>query len=108
MVLHHVAQLTHSVVISPPPFDPHLFRNGNLNMIDTTLIPLGIDKAIGKSQHQKVLDRLLAQVMINPVDILLIDKLSQCFIDLSRRIEAFTNRLFKDDTARTRQTFVCT
>ena len=63
-------------------------------MINATLIPLGIDKAIGKSQHQKVLHRLFAQVVIDSVDILVIEKLSECFIDLSRRIEALANRLF--------------
>ena len=94
MVLHHIAQLTHPVVVGPTPLDPHLFCNGDLNMINATLIPLGIDKAIGKSQHQKVLDRLFAQVVIDSVDILLIEKLSECFIDLSRRIEALANWLF--------------
>ena len=94
MVLHHIAQLTHPVVVGPTPLDPHLFCNGDLNMINATLIPLGIDKAIGKSQYQKVLDRLFAQVVIDSLDILLIEKLSECFIDLSRRIEALANRLF--------------
>ena len=108
MVLHHVAQLTHAVVISPTALNAHLFRNRDLNVINATLIPLGIDKAIGKSQHQKVLDRLFAQVMIDSIDILLIEKLSECFIDLSRRIKALTNRLFKNDTARSIQAAVCT
>ena len=94
MVLHHIAQLTHPVVISPAALDAHLFRNGDLNVINAALIPLGVDKAVGKSQYQKVLDRLFPQIVIDSIDILLIEKLSECFIDLSRRIEALANRLF--------------
>ena len=108
MVLDHVAQLTHPVVISPTPLDPHLFRNGDLNMIDTTLIPLGVDKTIGKSQHQKILDRLFTQIVIDSVNISLIEKSSECLVDLTRSFEALTNRLFEDDTARSRQAIICT
>ena len=89
-----LAQLTDAIVVSPSPFNADLFSNRDLHVVNATLIPLGIDKAIGKSQHQKVLHRLFAQVVIDSVDILVIEKLSECFIDLSRRIEALANRLF--------------
>ena len=67
MVLHHIAQLTHPVVVGPTPLDPHLFCNGDLNMINATLIPLGIDKAIGKSQYKDVLDCFFAEVVVDAV-----------------------------------------
>ena len=95
MVLHHVAQLTHPVVISPTALDAHFFGNGNLNVINAALIPLGVDKAVGKSEHQKVLDCLFAQIMIDSIDILLIEKLSECLVDFTRRIEALANWLFR-------------
>ena len=108
MVLHHVTQLTHAVVISPTALNAHLFRNRDLNVINATLIPLGIDKPIGKSQHQEVLDRLFAKVVIDSVDILLFEESRQCFIDLTRGIKALTNWFFKDDAAWARQTSIYT
>ena len=108
MVLHHVTQLTHAIVISPTTLDPHLFRNRDLNVVDATLIPLRVDKPVSKSQHQEVLDRLFAKVVIDAVDILLFEKSCECFIDLTRGIEALANGFFKHDAAWARQTSIYT
>ena len=38
MVLHHVPQLTDTIVVGPTPFDTDLFSNRDLHVIDTALI----------------------------------------------------------------------
>ena len=40
MVLHHVPQLTDTIVVGPTPFDTDFFGNRDLHVIDTALIPL--------------------------------------------------------------------
>ena len=52
MVLQHVAELPNLVVIRPAAFDTDGFSNGNLHMIDTARIPLGIDEAVRETHHQ--------------------------------------------------------
>ena len=51
MVLHHVAQLTHAVVVSPTALDTHLFSDRDLNVVNAALVPLRVDKSICEPQY---------------------------------------------------------
>ena len=82
MVLYHVAQLTDLVVIGPATFDTHHFTDRNLHVINAGVIPLTVDKAIGKSQYQQVLYGFLTQVVIDSINRLFIEILGECFVDL--------------------------
>ena len=69
-------------------------------MINAALIPLRVDEAIGKSQHQEVLDRFLTKVVINTIDVALVKVLRQRVVDVSRSLKALANGFLQNDTTR--------
>ena len=83
VVLHHIAQLPDTVVVSPATFYAHLLGHRNLYVINATLVPLRIDKPVGKPKHQQVLHGLLTEVMINAVDVSLGEEARQGLIDFA-------------------------
>ena len=54
--------------------DPDLLIDGDLHMVDVIAVPDRLEHAVGEAQHQDVLHRLLAEIMIDPVDLLLVDE----------------------------------
>ncbi len=54
--------------------DAELFVDGDLDVVDMVAIPDRFEHAVGKAQHQDVLDGFLAEVMIDPVDLLLFNE----------------------------------
>ena len=66
-------------------------------MIDTSVVPLGVDHAIGKAQSQQVLDRLFAQVMVDTVNVTLVKTIRHGTVDLLRTLQVMANRLFEND-----------
>ncbi|MCY1446779.1 hypothetical protein D9M71_633660 [compost metagenome] len=68
MILDHVAQLPGLVEIAPAPFDPDFLGDGDFHVGDRVLVPLGFEQAVGKTQGNEVLHRLLAQVMVDTIN----------------------------------------
>ena len=49
-----------------------LFADGDLDVIDGLAVPEPLEDRVGEPEHQDVLHRLLAQVMVNAEDLLLV------------------------------------
>ncbi len=64
--------------------DADLLVHGDLHVIDMVAIPDRLEHAIGKAQHQDVLHRLLAEIVIDPVDLLLVHQAEQFLVQLLR------------------------
>ena len=77
MVRHHVAQRAGGVVEAAAMADAELFVDRDLDMIDVIAIPDRLEHAVGEAQHQDVLHRLLAEIMIDPVDLMFVDEFQQ-------------------------------
>src|SRR5580693_4329812 len=60
-------------------------------------IPDRLEQAVGEAQHQNVLHRLLAQIMVDAKNLILAEDPEQLAIELPRRSEIGTERLFDDD-----------
>ena len=71
MVRHHVAQRAHRVVIAATPSDCERFRNGDLHVIDVVAIPNRLEQSVGKTQHQNILHRFLAEIMVDAENLIL-------------------------------------
>ena len=74
--------------------DAELFVDRDLHVIDVIAVPDRLEHAVGKAQHQDVLHRLLAEIMIDPVDLVLVDELEQLAVQRLGRCQIGAERLF--------------
>ncbi len=80
--MKNVTQYAHRVIKLATMLHTDLFCNGDLHMIDVIPIPQRLEDRIGKTRHEDILDRFLAQVMIDAIDLLLTEDLVD-FLDLT-------------------------
>ena len=73
VVLHHVAQRAGLLVVAGARADALLLGHGDLHVIDVLLVEQRLEDAVGEAQHQDVLDRLLAEVVIDAEDLPLVE-----------------------------------
>lgn len=74
--------------------DADLLVDRDLDMVDMVAIPDRLEHAVGKAQHQDVLDGFLAEIMVDPVDLVLVDDLQEFAVELPRRGKVGTERFF--------------
>jgi hypothetical protein len=74
--------------------DAEFFLHGDLHMVDVIAIPDRLEHAVGKAQHQDVLDGFLAQVMIDPVDLMLVDDFQEFGVQEFGRGKVGAERFF--------------
>ena len=72
VVLHHVPQGAGGLVIPGPLLDPDRFGCGDLNTRDVVPVPDRFENGVGEAQHHDVLDGLLAQVVVDSEDLVLL------------------------------------
>ncbi len=105
MVRHHVAQRADAVVKAPAPLDTHRLRGGDLHGFDVVPVPQGLEDAVGEAQCENVLHRLLAEVMVDPIDLPLLEHLQNSRVERLRAREVFAER-FLDHHAAKRAVFL--
>jgi hypothetical protein len=71
VVLHHVAQGARGLVIAPAPFDTERLGRRYLDVVDVVATPDGFEDGVREAQREEVLDDLLAQEMVDAIDVLL-------------------------------------
>jgi hypothetical protein len=98
VILHHIAQCTSVLVVATAMLDPHLFGHRDLNVIDITPIPQRLQKGVRKAKSQQVLNCFFAQIMIDPVDLLLFINTGQRLIECAGRFEVMAEWLFHHNT----------
>ena len=96
VVLHHVAQRARLLVIAGARADAFLLRHRDLHVIDVLLIEQRFEDAVGEPEHQDVLDRFLAQVVIDAVDLPLVEDGGDRVVDRAGRCEIVSDRLLDD------------
>ncbi len=57
------------------PLDADRLGRGDLDVVDVLAIPQRLEQAAGKAQRHDVLDRLLAEEMVHPIDLMLLQRL---------------------------------
>ncbi len=72
MVGHHVAQCAGFFVEPAAGFHTHRLGDGDLHMVDAVAVPQRLKHAVGEAQRHDVLHRLLAEEMVDPVDLVLL------------------------------------
>src|SRR5947208_2465468 len=94
MVLHHIAQGTGLLIITAALAYPEDFADRNLDVIDRIPVPEPFKNGIGEAEHQDVLHRLFAKVMVDPKNLLLVGVTRQFRIELAGRVQIVTKWLF--------------
>ena len=97
MVLHHVARRAVFVVIAEAPLDPERLGHGDLHMIDGVAVPQRLEQRVGETERDEVLDRLLAEIVVDPEGPLLAEMLGDGVVDRLAGLAALADRLFDDD-----------
>ena len=69
VVRHHVAQRAGLCRSSRRASRRHRLGHGDLHVIDVAAVPDRLEDAVGEAEHQDVLHRLLAQVVIDAIDL---------------------------------------
>ncbi len=99
VVLDHVAQRADLVEVLHAPADAEVFRNRDLHVIDRAAPPQRFEQRIGEAQREQVLHRLLAEVMVDAVDLVLGETVAHFIIDRAGRLVVVPERLLEHDAA---------
>jgi hypothetical protein len=66
-------------------------------MIDVGAVPQRLEDAVAEAERHDVLDRFLAQVMVDAVDLAFVEALLQAAVQFARALQVVPERLFDDD-----------
>ena len=97
MILDHVTHRAGLVVELAAPFDADMFADGDLHMADASAAPQRFEQHVAEAQRDQVLHRLLAQVVIDAVDLLFLEDRADQLIDAFRGGAILSQRLLQDD-----------
>ncbi len=94
MVLHHIAHGSHRVVKAAPIQHVELLRHRDLHAFDVEVVPDRLQKGVGEAKEDHVLDRVLAQVVIDAKNIFFGKYFVHRFVERYGRPQVVAKRLF--------------
>src|SRR5205823_3380594 len=97
VVLHDVAQRTRLVVELAAPLDAHRLGHGDLHRVDVAPVPDRLEEAVPEAEDGQVLDGLLAEVVVDPIDLALAEDLADLPVQLPGRSDVRPERFLDDD-----------
>ena len=97
MILDHVAQCAGIVVVAAAQLDADRFSRRDLHRIDVPAVPDRLEDDVGEPQRHDVLHRLLAQIMVDAVDLLLGEHFLDFGLQRTRRLQIGAEGLLDDD-----------
>ncbi len=95
VVLDDVADDAGLLVELPPPRDPEALGHRDLDVLDVVAVPDRLEEGVRESEVEDVLDRLLAEVVVDPEDVLLGEGAVQDLVERARRGEVAAERLLE-------------
>ena len=97
MVLEEVAAGAGLLVERAAALDADRLGHRDLHVVDVAAVPDGLEDAVAEPEDQQVADRLLAEVVVDAVDLLLAEDLADLAVEADRRVEVVAERLLDDD-----------
>ncbi len=94
---HHVAERPGRLVETDPLAQGECFRHVDLHVVDEVAVPDRLEQAVGKAERQDVLRRLLAEEMVDPENLALVEHLVQLGVQHHGARQIGAERLFHDD-----------
>ena len=99
MILEHVAQKSGVFKIFRPMLDPDGLRHRDLDGINIVAVPDRLENKVRKAEHQNVLNGLLAEIMVDPVDLAFTQTVPQGAVKLLRALQVAPERFFDHHVA---------
>ena len=97
VVLEEVARRAGLLVERAAVLDPDRLGHGDLHVVDVAAVPDGLEDPVAEPEDQQVADGLLAQVVVDAVDLPLAEDLADLAVEADRRLEVVAERLLDDD-----------
>ena len=97
VVLDHVAEHARAVVVSAAQFHTEFLRHGDLHVVNIPAVPDRLENRIREPEDHDVLNGLLAEVVVDAVDLRFREVLAEVFVECPRAREVAAERLFDDD-----------
>ncbi len=97
VVLHDVPDRTDLVVEPSASRDPERLRHRHLHRRDVVTVPQRFEEGVCEAEGEQVLDRLLAQEVVDPQDRLLVEHVVQRRVEMACRLEVVAEGLLHDD-----------
>ena len=97
VTLDHVPERPGIVVVAAPPLHTNGLGGGDLDMLDVGPIEDRLEQDIGEPERHHVLHRLLAEVVVDPVDLILGKDGGHFLDERPGGIDVVTKRLLDDD-----------
>jgi hypothetical protein len=97
VVLHHVADRAGLLVGRAAAFHAHRLGGGDLDVVDGVAAPHAVEDRVGEPQDEQVLDRLLAEVVVDAEHLRLVEHLVDEAVQLPGAGQVRPERLFEDD-----------
>ena len=96
VVLDQVAQRAGRVVVVGAGADAEVLGGGDLDAVDEVPVPQRLEHAVGETEGHHVLDGLLAQVVVDPVDLALLEARQHLAVQLAGLLEGRAEGLLDD------------
>ena len=107
MILDDVADGARLVVEGAPALDAEVLGHGDLHALDVIAIPERLQEGVGEAEEEHVVDRPLAEVVIDAEDRRLVEGAEQDAVELLRRGEVVAEGLLDDDAGAVRRSPTC-
>ena len=95
----HVAQRAGRLVEIAALFHADRLRGRDLHVIDPVAVPDRFEQPIGEAERHDVLDRVLAEKMVDPENLVLVQRAQDVGVQFARRFEAVAERFLDHDAA---------
>src|SRR5581483_44935 len=97
VVLDDVAERAGLLVERPTVLDAELLRDRDLHVVDVAAVPQRLEDRVREPQREDVLDGLLREVVVDPVDLVLREDLVELRVEVERGLQVVPERLLDDD-----------
>src|SRR4029077_2070314 len=99
MIGNHVAQRAGGLIEGTAMFDADSFGGGDLYVVDVGTIPERFNNAVRETENHHILDGLLAEIVIDTIDLLFGEDFLQFLVELNGGSKVVAERVFHDDAS---------
>ena len=98
MILHDVTNGAGLVVKGTATLDAEVLGHSDLDTIDEVAVPKGFHEGVSKTEHEHIVDRPLAEIVVDSEDVLFLVSTVKNLVECLRGDEVITEWFFNDDT----------